>query len=61
MSLVGLEVKTSCTLILCSTRLAVASCERFVPHPFSVHTIQHSPHYIAEVTFQNVEPTEFVF
>ena len=31
------------------------------PHPIRLHTVRHSPHYIAEVTFQNVEPTEFVF
>ena len=61
MSLVGFELKTSCTVTPRSTRLAVASCEFCVPHPVRVQTVRLSPHYITEVTFQNVEPTEFVF
>ena len=61
MSLVGFELKTSCTVTPRSTHLAVATCELCVPHPVRLQTVRHSPHYITEVTFQNVEPTEFVF
>ena len=57
----GFEPMTSCTVLPRSTRLAIAACEMCVPHPIRIHTIQHSPHYIAEVTIQNVQPTEFVF
>ena len=28
---------------------------------YTDYTVLHSPHYIAEVTFEDVEPTEFVF
>ena len=31
------------------------------PPTYKDYTVLHSPHYIAEVTFEDVEPTEFVF
>ena len=61
MSLEGFKPMTSCTVIPHYIRLAVAANEIRIPHPVRLHTVRHSPHYIAEITFQNVEPTEFVF
>ena len=61
MFLTGFEPTTYRAGIPRSTYYAIALYEFSVPPTYTGYTVLHSPHYIAEVTFENVEPKEFVF